>query len=100
MGYSTKVTQRVKDGGYDVDARREDEQILIQAKRHQNPIGIKTIRETAGLLEIEDPDKVVVVTSSRFTSTVEETDRLELIAGDQLCDLLTTNQINPKYKNE
>lgn len=93
MGYSTKVTQRAKDGGYDVDARKKDKRILIQAKRHQNRVGVKTVRETAGLLEIEDADRVVVVTSSSFTNTVEKTDRIELLDGKQLCDLLTAHNI-------
>lgn len=100
MGYSTRVTQQSNDGGYDVDAKNDDEQVLIQAKRHQNPIDIKTVRATAGLLEIENPDRVAVVTSSRFTNAAEETDRLELIAGDQLCDLLAANRIQLEYNNK
>jgi restriction system protein len=83
----------VKDGGYDVDARNGDERILIQAKRHQNRVGVKAVRETAGLLEIEDADRVVVVTSSSFTNTVEKTGRIELLDGKQLCDLLTAHNI-------
>jgi HJR/Mrr/RecB family endonuclease len=91
MGYSTQVTPPVKDGGYDVEAQNDEERILIEAKRHEAPVGVNVVREAAGLLEFENADRVTVVTSSRFTRTAETSERVELIDGEQLCDLLTVH---------
>jgi len=94
MGYSTQVTPPTKDGGYDVEAKNDEERILIEAKRHQDPVGINVVRKAAGLLEFEEADKVTVVISSRFTRTVEASERVELVDGEQLCDLLTIHGFN------
>lgn len=93
-GYSCTVTDRRGDKGIDVVAKKDDEEVLIQAKRYSDKnVGIDAIQRTAGLLVDNqfDPSKVVIVTTSEYTSDAvdraEQIDSLSIINGFELVSL-------------
>lgn len=95
-GFSTSVTQASRDAGIDVIAETGSERVLIQAKRYEltNKVGIATVQRSAGLLVDAqlDPSKVVIVTSSGFTTDAlaraKQTARLNVIDHTTLLDEL------------
>lgn len=98
----TEVTQASQDKGIDVIVRRPDDRtLLIQAKRYRpgNTVGIVEVQRTAGLLVEFPAAKVLLVTSSSFTSSARDSgasmDRVALVDGDRLTDLLTASSLSP-----
>lgn len=50
--------------------------IAVQCKRSKNPVGVQTIRELAGVLDVHHAHQGVIVTNSRFTREArKETER-------------------------
>lgn len=68
-GYRTTVSQQSVDGGVDVVAKRRLKKLGIQAKRYdpKNPVGVRTIREMAGVANRPEYDGVAIATTSSFT---------------------------------
>ncbi|MEO6703606.1 MAG: restriction endonuclease [Jatrophihabitantaceae bacterium] len=74
QGYDVLLTQRSKDGGVDVQARRWDPTLgnlnyLVQCKRHttSNKVGVAPVRELFGLVSAGQVTGGLVVTSGFFT---------------------------------
>ncbi|MFC2099672.1 restriction endonuclease [Candidatus Bipolaricaulota bacterium] len=92
MGYSTRVTQRSRDGGIDVLASRAGKTVAIQAKRYkETSVGVQEIRQYASLALRDGIDRVVVVTTSTFTGPARAEAKsleVELIDGRALSKLL------------
>jgi restriction system protein len=89
--YQIFITQRTRDGGYDIlakkDNSREQEKIYIECKRYiKKNVGVPLIRNLLGILSREIATKCVLVTTSYFTidATKEafKSKRLELINID------------------
>lgn len=91
MGYSCTVTSKGRDSGIDVIAKKDDEQVLIQAKRYTDKnVGVDTVQRVAGLLVDKqfDPSKVAIVTTSEYTNDAidraNQIDSLSIINGFEL----------------
>jgi len=98
-GYDTHLTGRSADGGIDVVAVRKGRRVAIQAKRYaaSKAVGVRVIRENASHLILPAVSDVVVVTSSRFTSSAMEEARslgVELVDGAELLEILNNSKID------
>lgn len=90
MGYLVQVTQRTRDGGYDLVAEknneREEQRLHIECKRYEENIGVAIARGVLGTLNIMNATKAVVVTTAAFTKpardAARQSKRLELIDID------------------
>lgn len=96
MGYRTTVTKQTRDGGRDVIAECHEtgklENLLIEVKHHESPIGVSKVRELLGVVSSEKVNKGVPITTSRFSknavSFAKSNPRIELIENRQLVKLL------------
>jgi hypothetical protein len=112
MGWSVEVTESSRDKGVDVIAtksRMVDEKVVIQSKCYSsgNKVGGPEIQQYSSLhKQIPDADKVIVVTSSDFTSdAIALADQLnvDLVDGDDLVEacleFLTKEQVEHFFQN-
>lgn len=80
QGYDTEVTPPSRDGGWDVEARREmpgqnsDERVLIEAKNYgdDTSFGRTDLDRYMGVASREDVDEFVVVTTGQPTRGARE----------------------------
>lgn len=105
LGYSTKMTPGSQDRGIDVIAEQETpvrQKMLIQAKAYdtKNRIGSDEVRKYATLYQQEDDvDRVVIVTSSTFTSQAKELAsdlNVDVIDREDLIGLVIDAGITPQ----
>ncbi|BCG12682.1 restriction endonuclease [Vibrio sp. Vb5031] len=98
-GYEVKVTPRSRDGGYDVVAEkysnRQHERLHIECKRYDQKIGVDIVRRVLGTLNVTNASKVVIVTSSNFTSPAKNeafaSKRVELLDCDAFDEEMKKN---------
>jgi restriction system protein len=96
LGYATKLTPLVKDGGWDVIAEKSapgaTERVLIECKRYNHTVSVGTIRQLLGVVSSRKANKGVVVTSCYFTKPAKEfaaaNPLIELIDGEVLVELM------------
>lgn len=97
QGWNTTVSQQSADAGIDVTATKTfpyDEKALIQAKRYSEDttVGSRKVQQYSALKQQEPGvDKVIIVTTGRFTSPAQrlgEQLNVKLIDGDDLMDLV------------
>ncbi|GAA2298729.1 restriction endonuclease [Streptomyces kunmingensis] len=95
MGMQAVTTQRSNDGGVDVDALDpapiRGGKIVVQVKRYRNTVPPTAVRDLFGTVQDAGANKGVLVTTSRFgpgSHTFANGKPLELIAGEELVDLL------------
>lgn len=73
------------------------EKIYVQAKRWQNNVGSREVREFIGALENKDGNKGILITTSNFTRSAKETaennSKIVLINGDELAELMIENDL-------
>ena len=88
------------DGGIDLILRKDDQASLVQCKRWKTQsVGASVIREMFGLLAHHRADRVIVVTSGRFTSEAvafADSKPIVLIDGPALLNLVQAVQVAPK----
>ena len=92
-----EVTGRTGDGGIDgigvLRVNLLSFQVLFQCKRYQSSVGAGAIRDFRGAM-VGRSDKGLLITTGTFTSeakreaTRDGAPAIDLIDGDQLCDLL------------
>jgi restriction system protein len=92
-----EVTGRSGDGGIDgigvLRINLLSFQVLFQCKRYQGSVGAGAIRDFRGAM-VGRSDKGLLITTGTFTAdakreaTRDGAPAIELIDGDQLCDLL------------
>jgi restriction system protein len=97
-----EVTGRSGDGGIDgigvLRVNLLSFQVLFQCKRYQGSVSASAIRDFRGAM-IGRSDKGLVITTGAFTSdarkeaTRDGAPAIDLIDGDQLCDLLKDLQL-------
>jgi restriction system protein len=97
MGYSVTLTAATGDSGYDVRAVKDlpgrRQNILIECKRYDRPVGVRLVRDLGGSLA-QDPKATqgAVVTSSTFTKQAREYEsdvaQIELVNGEKLVLML------------
>ncbi|MCO1657353.1 restriction endonuclease [Pseudonocardia humida] len=104
MGYSVQLTPPQKDGGRDVLALRLESgrrhTIFIECKLYTEPVGVRRVRELAGVVSTDRASSGVLVTSSRFTKPAllmaANNPRLELVDGEKLL-LLLNEYLGPNW---
>jgi restriction system protein len=110
MGYKdAQVTQRARDGGFDVRAtsqRLKGGQMLIECKRYApgRKISVELVRSFHGVLQKEQAYEGWFVTTSSFTKPAEEHARavpyIRLIDGDTLAQLYQQHILAPNDKQQ
>ena len=96
MDYQTELTAPQKDGGRDViaykDEKGKQEQLRIECKQYNKPVGVGLVRALLGVVSDEKVNKGVLVTTNRFTKGAKgfarRNSRIELISGEELIPLL------------
>jgi restriction system protein len=72
-GFDVHVTEKSRDGGFDIVALRKlgfgSALFLVECKRYtpDNPVGVGIVRQLSGVVESLDASGGVVMTTSRFT---------------------------------
>ncbi|MBS1717794.1 MAG: restriction endonuclease [Armatimonadetes bacterium] len=73
-GFKVEVTNRTRDGGFDVIAYHEtmlgSNLFLVECKKWApgNPVDVGVVRSVYGVLEMQGASAAAIVTTSRFTS--------------------------------
>lgn len=91
MGYSVQIIGGVGDQGGDLIATKNQERILIQAKRWNNNVSNKAVQEAVAARNYYDCNKAIVVATNSFTKEATELARangVELISKEILQKLL------------
>ncbi|MFJ8962871.1 restriction endonuclease [Lentzea sp. NPDC102401] len=106
LGYQTSLTRASRDGGRDIEAKREEmgrrEYLRIECKRKSGNVGVRDVRNLRSVVETSSGasspifngpvNKGVVVSASGFTNSARQefaTDaRMELVTGNELVVLL------------
>ena len=92
MGYKVQLVGKRGDQGGDLIAIKDDERILIQAKRYNNwYTGNKAVQEVVAAMKYYDCNKAIVVTTSYFTSEaidLAKVNNVILISKNQLQEWL------------
>jgi HJR/Mrr/RecB family endonuclease len=91
MGYTAWATKRTGDGGVDVRAKKEGENLVIQCKHWKRQrVGVEIIQAIHTIKEKENATRAVLVTSSTLEPVARrEAQRcsVEIIEGPRLVDL-------------
>ncbi|WP_433318644.1 restriction endonuclease [Micromonospora chersina] len=96
MGYDTELTPPQSDGGRDIIAIKrgpgQQEHIFIECKRYEAKVGVRRVRELAGVVSSSLVNKGILVTTATFTAGArafaESDRRLELLSGAELVTLI------------
>ncbi len=106
QGYTTNVTQQASDGGVDVWASGKGSRIAIQVKQFSstNKVGRPDVQKLASTIAKGDADRAIVVTSSSFTNpartyAADFGEKMELVDGSDLIQLLSTSEIPPPIQS-
>ncbi len=81
---SARVTKKSGDGGIDIWAKKNNQDIIIQCKAHANPIGIRAARELLGVKVETKVPRAILVSRSTFTGSVHD---FAEVNGIELIDL-------------
>ncbi|GAA6154973.1 restriction endonuclease [Pyruvatibacter sp. HU-CL02332] len=102
-----EVTGRSSDGGIDgngiLRVNLVSFQVLFQSKRWQGSVGSSVVRDFRGAM-MGRADKGLIITTSRFTAearaeaTRDGAPAIDLIDGEDLCDLLKNLRIGTKVE--
>ena len=105
-----QVTGRSGDGGIDGKLMRDElglDKVYLQAKRYQErtPVRSGEMRDFIGALDIENTDRGVFITTSKFTKKAEETARqaskqIILIDGDKITELMIKHNVGVKVQEK
>ncbi len=106
-GFEVKVTQKTRDGGYDVRLNREAagsaESSVVECKRYRKTVGVKEVRALLGVVERDGATRGLLVTTGSFTHTARteasQSNRIELVDYDALCVLFNEN-FGPDWPRE
>lgn len=94
MGYKNIVTKGSYDFGADLIVSDGKNKIVIQAKRYQSKVGIKSVQEVFSAMHYYDADKAYVFTNSYFTKSASI---LAHKLNIQLCDREQMERLKNKY---
>lgn len=96
LGYKVKVTKSTGDYGADLILSKDQEQIVVQAKRYAKNVGINAIQQITASKSYYNATKAWVVSNSFFTKSAVElaaSNDVRLIDRKSLMDLII--KINP-----
>jgi restriction system protein len=92
LGYLVSLTPDSYDGGVDIIAKKRDEpDLYIQCKGWIGNIGVKIVREMAGIVSNKSNAKAIIITTSDFTVEAKKeasTFNVELIGLSKLIYLI------------
>jgi HJR/Mrr/RecB family endonuclease len=91
MGYSVQLSGKVGDQGGDLIVTKNQERILIQAKRYTGSVGNEAVQEAVAARNHYDCNKAAVVTTGSFTKGAIElakTNNVELISREAVQKML------------
>lgn len=104
--YDLKVTNRSHDGGFDVWAKKDGKQILVECKRwsKSNKVTVQKISRLVDAVMRKKADKGIFVTTSSFTKNcyleqMERTMEIEFWDGKYLMKLIR-NDLNLVFFNK
>lgn len=92
LGYKARMTARTADYGADLILEKEDERIVVQAKRWKQNVGIAAIQQVVGAIKHYQADKGMVISNSYFTMNAENlasSNNIELWDRDKLVRFLS-----------
>jgi hypothetical protein len=96
MGFATEGRKKAADGGIDIVAVSSQPLVsgryVIQCKRYSNSVSSPVVRDLYGVVNSENANKGILITTSSFTADAIEFAKgkpLELIDGAKLVELLT-----------
>ena len=72
LGYQVKRTPATADYGADLVIKKGDIKAVVQAKRKQGSVGIKTVQEVTGAIGYYQANLGIVITNSKFTEPAKE----------------------------
>ncbi|MBI2184681.1 MAG: restriction endonuclease [Thaumarchaeota archaeon] len=101
MGFKTEGRKPTADGGIDIVAISEEPilkgRYIIQCKKWQSPVSVPVIRDLYGVVNAENANKGVLITTSNFTADAIEFARdkpIELIDGARLDELIRQHSLS------
>ncbi len=92
LGYDGRLTPTSNDFGADLIVSKDDEKVVVQAKRYSNTVGISSVQEVIGARNYYQANKCLVVTSNYFTPNaidLAEANNVELWDRDVLIKMIT-----------
>lgn len=99
QGYSMVETPRRADGGIDYMLARGPERWLVQCKHWQSrKVGVRTVRELAGIVAARQAAGGIVITTGRFTPPAQAfatTADIRLVDGELLAEELLAVSSEP-----
>ena len=91
LGYTAVQTPTTGDQGADLILSKEDEKIVVQAKKYEGKVSNNAVQEIAAAKNHYDADKAMVVTNSSFTKSAMElalSNDVELWDGTKLRSII------------
>jgi len=89
-GYDAKVTQRSKDFGADLILEKNNQVIVVQAKRYNKTVGARSVQEVYSAKEHYKATDCSVVTNSYFSPQAEQLAKelgVMLVDRDELMEM-------------
>ena len=97
FGFSVSLTGKTRDGGIDIIAAKSSEKqlYLIECKRHEKKIDLRTIQRLYSVLKLNKGTKAILATTSHLTAPamgIIESHRWELGKKDydDLLEMIST----------
>ena len=102
-----RVTGKSGDGGIDgiiSEDRLGLDEVYIQAKKYENPVGVGHLRNFVGALVGESAQKGVFVTTADFTTgakdfSAKSTKRIVLVNGEELARLMVRHDVGVRVRD-
>lgn len=93
MGYKARVSSKTNDGGYDIELNRNNQSTIVECKCYSqnHSVGRPLIQKLVGANQTQKADKMIFVTTSKFSNGAMEYARetnVELIDGERLLQLI------------
>ncbi|MNW33527.1 Restriction endonuclease [compost metagenome] len=98
QGYKAEVTQASGDYGADLVLTKNDQRIVVQAKRYSKNVGLKAVQEVYGAVAHYRASSAWVVTNSDYTEQaykLARSNNVRLINREQLIEMI----LQVKQKN-
>lgn len=92
LGFRTETTPATGDYGADLILRKNNEKIIVQAKRYKDKVGIKAIQEVVAAVGHYKAQKGYVVTNSYFTKSainLANSNSIELWDRKKIIEIMT-----------
>lgn len=91
LGYHVEATPSSNDQGADLIVSDDGDRLVVEAKRHDNPVGNSAVQAVSAARNHYGADRALVVATSSFTDAARElaeTNDVRLVGGAELSDLV------------